>query len=164
MGKVFENCHVMRGDWNASMGRSIIDCVRRRSHSNQQGHASCFFSRQAHGRTAIFREKIMTIQKLRIHSALIAGALTLTMAACGGGHDTSNTLPAANTTVAAPVTTPDASVPVATAPVDTMAGPHHSKLAGAAIGAAAGHVLGGHALAGAAVGALVQHERNKHHK
>ncbi|NUQ20183.1 MAG: hypothetical protein HOQ09_04400, partial [Gemmatimonadaceae bacterium] len=45
---------------------------------------------------------------------------------------------------------------------DTTAAPHHSKLAGAAVGAAAGHMLGGHAVAGAAAGALIQHERNKH--
>ena len=38
---------------------------------------------------------------------------------------------------------------------------HHSKLAGAAVGAVVGHELGGHALAGAAVGAAVQHHRNK---
>jgi hypothetical protein len=38
---------------------------------------------------------------------------------------------------------------------------HHSKLKGALVGAAAGHVLGGHAKAGAVVGALVQHHRNK---
>ena len=38
---------------------------------------------------------------------------------------------------------------------------HHSVLGGAVAGAAAGHVLGRHAVAGAAVGALIQHERNK---
>ena len=38
---------------------------------------------------------------------------------------------------------------------------HHSKLKGALVGAAAGHVLGGHAKAGAVAGALVQHHRNK---
>ena len=43
-------------------------------------------------------------------------------------------------------------------------GKHNSKLAGAAIGAAAGHMLGGHAVAGAAAGALIQHERNKHRR
>lgn len=39
---------------------------------------------------------------------------------------------------------------------------HHSKLKGAIVGAAAGHMLGGHAKAGAVAGAVVQHERNKH--
>jgi hypothetical protein len=38
---------------------------------------------------------------------------------------------------------------------------HHSKLKGALVGAAAGHMLGGHAKAGAVAGALVQHHRNK---
>lgn len=37
-----------------------------------------------------------------------------------------------------------------------------TMLAGAALGAVAGHALGGHAVAGAAAGALIQHERNKH--
>ena len=37
---------------------------------------------------------------------------------------------------------------------------HHSKLKGALVGAAAGHMLGGHAKAGAVVGVLVQHHRN----
>lgn len=38
---------------------------------------------------------------------------------------------------------------------------HHSKIKGALVGAAAGHMLGGHAKSGAVVGALVQHHRNK---
>ena len=38
---------------------------------------------------------------------------------------------------------------------------HHSKLKGALVGAAAGHVLGGHAKSGAVVGALWQHHKNK---
>lgn len=38
---------------------------------------------------------------------------------------------------------------------------HHSKLKGALVGAAAGHMLGGHAKAGAVAGALYQHHRNK---
>ena len=38
---------------------------------------------------------------------------------------------------------------------------HHSKLKGALAGAAAGHVLGGHAKSGAVIGAMVQHHRNK---
>lgn len=85
-------------------------------------------------------------------SSLVAGA-------CGGGHDRS-----ANT-VGGDVATPATSAsgaPVAAAP-NTLATPaHHSKLAGAAVGAVAGHMLGGHAVAGAAAGALLQHERNKH--
>ena len=38
---------------------------------------------------------------------------------------------------------------------------HHSALKGAVVGAAAGHVLGHHAVAGGVVGAMVQHHRNK---
>ena len=38
---------------------------------------------------------------------------------------------------------------------------HHSKIKGALAGAAAGHMLGGHAKSGAVVGAMVQHHRNK---
>ena len=97
---------------------------------------------------------------LRYHAtALIAGA-SLVAAACGG-HDKSG---AANGDVATPAnggySTPAAPA-TATVPVDTMQG-HHSKLGGAVAGAAAGHMLGGHAVLGAAAGALIQHERNKH--
>ena len=38
---------------------------------------------------------------------------------------------------------------------------HHSKLKGALVGAAAGHMMGGHAVAGAAAGAMIQHHRNR---
>lgn len=82
--------------------------------------------------------------------ALAAGAISIS--ACGG-HD-SRTNAASGDVAATPTTT------AAPAPDST----HHSKLAGAAVGAVAGHVLGGHAVAGAAVGALVQHERNKHNR
>ena len=100
----------------------------------------------------------MNTSKTRIQSVLTVAAASLTIAACGGGHDTSANVPAANSSI-----TPGVSTPVATAPVgDTVVQGHHSKLAGAAIGAAAGHMLGGHAVAGAAIGAIVQHERNKH--
>ena len=61
--------------------------------------------------------------------------------------------------------TPDRLFPAALLTVSMQApGKHNSKLAGAAIGAAAGHMLGGHAVAGAAAGALIQHERNKHRR
>jgi hypothetical protein len=97
---------------------------------------------------------------LRHHAtALIAGA-SLVAAACGG-HDKSG---ASNGDVATPANggyTAPASTPTASAPVDTVQG-HHSKLGGAAAGAVAGHMLGGHAVLGAAAGALIQHERNKH--
>ena len=77
----------------------------------------------------------------------LAGGLAA--GACGGGHDRS-----ANTAGGDVVTSRASTVPAAPAA-------HHSKLAGAAVGAIAGHMLGGHAVAGAAAGALVQHERNK---
>jgi hypothetical protein len=44
---------------------------------------------------------------------------------------------------------------------ETTTAKHHSKLGGAMMGAAAGHMLGGHAILGAEAGALAQHERNK---
>ena len=89
-------------------------------------------------------------------SILATACLTAsaTLAACGGGSRT-------NDAATGDVATPAASAPAA----DTTAAAapdHHSKLAGAAVGAVAGHVLGGHAVAGAAAGALIQHERNKH--
>ncbi len=83
----------------------------------------------------------------KIAAAMLIVAGSLTTAACG------NKQSAAGDT--APAT-------VSTAVVDTPA-THHSALKGALVGAAAGHVLGHHAIAGAAVGALVQHERNKRH-
>ena len=99
-------------------------------------------------------------KSLRYHAtALIAGA-SLIAAACGG-HDKTG---ASNGDVATPAhggyATP-ATTPTANAPANTVQG-HHSKLGGAAVGAVAGHMLGGHAVLGAAAGALVQHERNKH--
>jgi hypothetical protein len=82
--------------------------------------------------------------------------------ACGGGsHDR-----AANTAggdVATPGVAPSGAPSAVTSSGDSVvAAKHHSKLAGAAAGAVAGHMLGGHAVAGAAAGALLQHERNKH--
>jgi hypothetical protein len=97
----------------------------------------------------------------RIHRvatvAITAGSIAV--AGCGGGgsRQTNNV----NGEVAA---SPSA---VTSAPVDsasTRAPKHHSKLAGAALGAVAGHALGGHAVLGAAAGAMIQHERNKHQR
>ena len=76
------------------------------------------------------------------------------LAGCGGGSRTNDS---ANGSVATPAGSAPTTDTAATAAPD-----HHSKLAGAAVGAVAGHVLGGHAVAGAAAGALIQHERNKH--
>lgn len=98
----------------------------------------------------------------RNFSVLATACLTasVALAACGGGSRTSET---ATGTVGSPANAPATTAPAASAPAaDTTAAPHHSKLAGAAVGAAAGHMLGGHAVAGAAAGALIQHERNKH--
>lgn len=103
---------------------------------------------------------------MRSGTSLVSGfalAATMTLAACGK-HDNATTsggdvaTPAAATpTATAPAYDSAATTPVAAAPAK-----HHSKLAGAAVGAVAGHMLGGHAMAGAAAGALIQHERNKH--
>ena len=56
-------------------------------------------------------------------------------------------------------TIPSMQAQQATAPAPVVK--HHSKLKGALVGAAAGHVLGGHAKSGAVVGALWQHHKNK---
>lgn len=88
--------------------------------------------------------------QIRTATALFAAALL--SAACGG-HDS-------RAEQAAPRTTTPPSTAVA--PESVAVAPHHSKLAGAAVGALAGHMLGGHAMMGAAAGAMVQHERNKH--
>ena len=93
-------------------------------------------------------------------TALALGA-TLAIGACGRSNDSATTS-RANGEVAAPATT--TYTPVSTTPIDSVPAKHHSKLAGAAAGAAVGHMLGGHAVAGAAAGALLQHERNKHHR
>jgi hypothetical protein len=96
--------------------------------------------------------------KTRTTAAIALLMSGLTVSACGGGHQQQ---PASNGDVSTPAA---ASAPAAApAPVaDTVVRqPHHSKLAGAAVGAVVGHELGGHAAAGAAVGALVQHHRNK---
>ena len=94
------------------------------------------------------------IQRL---SAMFIAGVGLSVTACGRSHDDNAQASAA--TVPAPAQS--AVVPVQTPVADTVTA-HHSKVGGALIGAAAGHVLGGHAVAGAAVGAIVQHERNKH--
>jgi hypothetical protein len=90
---------------------------------------------------------------IRKFGALVAASAGLTLGACGHKENTR--------TAAGDIGTPPSySAPAAdSTDVDPA---HHSKLKGALIGAAAGHVLGGHAMAGAAAGALLQHERNKH--
>jgi len=105
----------------------------------------------------------------RSHStpAVLVTAIALSLGACGG-HG-ANTQQAGDTTaVVTPATTNAAPAPTAgaaasTATADSTTPTHHSKLAGAAIGAVAGHVVGGKkgAIAGAVIGAEIQHHRNK---
>lgn len=95
--------------------------------------------------------------------SLVAAVALVASTACGGGRR--DAAPVSQTSTVPPAaTTPVAQTPAAaSSPVgDTPQYKHHSKLAGAAVGAAAGHMLGGHAVLGAAAGALIQHERNKH--
>ena len=92
------------------------------------------------------------IRILRTTAAVALTGTIATIAACGGGGQ--------QNTANGDVGTPASSAPAASAPAAQPA-PHHSKLAGAAVGGVIGHELGGHAVAGAAVGALVQHHRNK---
>lgn len=90
--------------------------------------------------------------KTRTTAAIALMVSGLTVAGCGGGHEQN----ASN----GDVSTPAAASSPAPA-MDSSSQPHHSKLAGAAVGAVVGHELGGHAMAGAAAGALIQHHRNK---
>jgi len=81
-------------------------------------------------------------------------------AACGHSSNANTTANSAGGDLAPPASS--VSAPATTDVSADTTQDHHSKFKGALVGAAAGHVLGHHALAGAAVGALVQHERNKH--
>jgi len=82
------------------------------------------------------------MKTIRVTIAVFFTLASLTVGACGGGDRTQS---AASGDVSLPVSTPE----------------HHSKLAGAAVGAVVGHELGHHAVAGAVVGAAIQHHRNK---
>lgn len=94
----------------------------------------------------------------RNKTALVALAFSgLSLTACGHKQETA----AVDNGAAVPATTTSPAGEPQTATTDTTQN-HHSLLKGALVGAAAGHVAGHHAIAGAAVGALVQHERNKH--
>ena len=102
----------------------------------------------------------MRNQLLSYPSVLLLAA-SLGVTACGGGHRADTTA----ASEAAPAGTVPATPDQAAAPVvDTTPRMHHSVLAGAAVGAVAGHMMGGHAVAGAAAGALIQHERSKHRR
>ncbi|HEY4305452.1 MAG TPA: hypothetical protein VGM82_13330 [Gemmatimonadaceae bacterium] len=91
--------------------------------------------------------------RLRQLTTIATTISALALGACGGDHSRDNSTAAGDV------------APAATTPVTTLDSvtvqPHHSKVAGALVGAAVGHVLGGHAVAGAAAGAIVQHERNR---
>lgn len=107
-------------------------------------------------------------------ATLLATAALLAVAGCGKGPNTeqgaadARTVPPAAENQAVTSTTPatgsaPAPAPGTAAAVDSATYKHHSTLAGAAVGAAAGHMLGVRhgAVLGAAAGALIQHERNK---
>ena len=97
--------------------------------------------------------------------AAIALTATFPLTACGRSHNDQSQAggDVAYPSTSAPATTPTMSSPATVDTTTTAIAPkHHSKLKGALLGAAAGHVLGGHAVAGAAAGAIIQHERNKH--
>ena len=93
---------------------------------------------------------------LRMGATLMVTGAALAGAGCGGSSSNPPNQGSANGDVSRPSG--------ATTAAPTPAPEHHSKLAGAAVGAVVGHELGGHALAGAAVGAAVQHHRNKKSK
>jgi hypothetical protein len=95
---------------------------------------------------------------MRYQTLLATVALAAT-AACGGGRTNAGT---PNQTSTTPGAADQAPVVSGTPTADTATNHHHSVLAGAAVGAAGGHMLGHHAVLGAAAGALIQHERNKH--
>jgi hypothetical protein len=99
----------------------------------------------------------------RARIAVALTVVTIPLAACGGKSD--------RQTAAGDVANPSSSTPASGSTATDSATPksdsttdHHSKLGGAVVGAAAGHLLGHHAVAGAAAGAMIQHERNKHDK
>ena len=90
-------------------------------------------------------------KSIRATAALILIPASLVVGGCGGSKNQSS----ANGDVAQPSTATPAAARGSSTPE------HHSKLAGAAVGAVVGHELGGHAVAGAAIGAAIQHHRNK---
>lgn len=106
--------------------------------------------------------------RFRAYALMTMAAASLTVGACGRGNsNNANSGTAAGDVTPSPTANYGTSAPTAQygAPTarDSTAS-HHSKLSGALVGAAAGHMLGHHALAGAAAGALIQHERNKHQR
>ena len=99
----------------------------------------------------------------RVRTALVCFAV-VPILACGQGKNeksaAGNVAPPSSTQ---PYAVPGGSHGAPPAKVETAAArpKHHSKLAGAGVGAVAGHALG-HPIAGAVAGAVIQHERNKH--
>ncbi|MDQ6690185.1 MAG: hypothetical protein M3Z18_06715 [Gemmatimonadota bacterium] len=89
-------------------------------------------------------------------AVLLLASTTLALSGCGKSDYSSNN--------SAPATTGSTVSQTQTATTDSTAPryKHHSVLGGAIAGAAAGHVLGKHAVAGAITGAVIQHQRNKH--
>lgn len=96
--------------------------------------------------------------EFRTTVAIAVAVAGLSVAGCGGSKQQSSANGDVGTPSSAAVPAPNTS---ARAEDTTTTQPHHSKLAGAAVGAVVGHELGHHALAGAAAGALIQHHRNR---
>jgi hypothetical protein len=96
--------------------------------------------------------------EFRTTAAIALAVAGLSVAGCGGSKQQGSANGDIGTPSSAAAPGPSAGAPAS----DTTATrPHHSTLAGAAVGAVVGHELGGHAAAGAAAGALIQHHRNK---
>lgn len=90
----------------------------------------------------------LAVNTINRTAALLLASSTLALGGCGKkDYSSDNSTPVTQTTAA------DSTAP---------GYKHHSVLGGAIAGAAAGHVLGKHAVAGAVAGAVIQHERNKH--
>lgn len=99
--------------------------------------------------------------RLRTWATILLASGGMAVGACGGhSNDRAATAGGDVAYPSAAATNVPAATP-ASPTVDAQAPAHHSKIAGAVVGAAVGHVLGGHAVAGAAAGALIQHHRNK---
>jgi hypothetical protein len=102
----------------------------------------------------------------RARVSLVLFVAVVAISACGHGNNKKGAAgnvapPSTMQPNAAPGTPYGApAVPVETAATKPK---HHSKLAGAGVGAAAGHMIG-HPMAGAVAGAVIQHERNKHQR
>ncbi|HEY2165074.1 MAG TPA: hypothetical protein VGH04_13835 [Gemmatimonadaceae bacterium] len=102
----------------------------------------------------------------RARVALVLFVAVAAISACGqGNNEKSAAGNVAPPSTMQPNAAPGTSYGAPAVRVETAATKpkHHSKLAGAGVGAAAGHMIG-HGMAGAVAGAVIQHERNKHPK